>query len=147
MIGERIRTYRQSKGIKVADFAKLIGVSQGSLSDIENQKTKPSAETISALVRHTDIDARWLMTGEGEMRQLPIMVADKPEGWQVPIRLDADRRHAVLQNKLQRILDEGDKTKVDAVKGMLKAFDPGEKKQDVDCSENEGAGTARNRAA
>lgn len=66
MIGARIREYRQSKGVKVADFAKQIGISQGSLSDIENGKTKPAAETIAAIVRNTDIDATWLLTGEGK---------------------------------------------------------------------------------
>lgn len=63
MIGLRIREYRRSKGVKVADFAILIGISQGSLSDIENGKTKPSAETLASIVRHTDIDSRWLLTG------------------------------------------------------------------------------------
>lgn len=67
MFGERIRIYRLSKGAKVGGFAELIGISQGTLSDIENGKTKPSADTISALVRHTDIDARWLVTGEGNI--------------------------------------------------------------------------------
>lgn len=65
MIGKRIREYRQNKGVKVADFAALIGISQGSLSDIENGKTKPSAETLASIVRNTDIDATWLLTGEG----------------------------------------------------------------------------------
>lgn len=65
MIGGRIRAYRQGKGFKVADFARVIGISQGSLSDIENQKTKPSSETLESLVRNTDIDARWLLIGDG----------------------------------------------------------------------------------
>lgn len=65
MIGVRCKTYRLSQRAKVADFAKLIGISQGSLSDIENNKTKPSADTLCNLVRYTDIDARWLLTGEG----------------------------------------------------------------------------------
>lgn len=56
-----------SKGHKVADFAKLIGISQGSLSDIENGKTKPSAETLASIVRNTDINAAWLLTDIGDM--------------------------------------------------------------------------------
>ncbi len=92
MIGERIRVYRLSKGAKVGDFAKLIGVSQGSLSDIENQKTKPSADTISALVRHTDIDARWLLTGEGiapEKRVNPVI--DRIDKMLIEMPEDAQR--------------------------------------------------------
>lgn len=75
-VGPRIRTYREGKGYRVKDFASLIGISQGSLSDIENEKTRPSAETLSSLVRNTDIDARWLLTGEtakGHKAQPPEM--------------------------------------------------------------------------
>lgn len=64
MIGDRIREFRKEKGFKVAEFAALIGISQGSLSDIENNKTKPSAETLSAIVRKTDVNPGWLLTGE-----------------------------------------------------------------------------------
>lgn len=76
MIGRRIREYRQGREIKIADFAKQIGISQGSLSDIENEKTKPSAETISSIVRNTDIDATWLLTGEPKH---PPPAAAKPD--------------------------------------------------------------------
>jgi phage repressor protein C with HTH and peptisase S24 domain len=66
-VGKRIREFRKLKGLTVQEFAKLIGISQGSLSDIENEKTKPSADTISSLVRNTDINPTWLLTGEGPM--------------------------------------------------------------------------------
>lgn len=77
MIGARIRDYRQRKGLKVADFAKLIGISQGSLSDIENGKTKPSADTLASIIRNTDIDSKWLMIGEGDI-SIPVS-ADRRE--------------------------------------------------------------------
>ena len=69
MIGRRVADYRRQLRYKVGEFAKLIGISQGSLSDIENQKTKPSADTIAAIVRKTDINPGWLLTGEGPMRK------------------------------------------------------------------------------
>lgn len=69
MIGKRIQDYRMFLRLKVGEFAKLIGISQGSLSDIENIKTKPSADTIAAIVRNTDIRPEWLLTGEGPMRK------------------------------------------------------------------------------
>jgi transcriptional regulator with XRE-family HTH domain len=78
MIGNRIRDYRDSKNVKIAVFAKQIGISQGSLSDIENGKTKPSADTLAKIVRHTDIDAAWLLTGEGKKPEKPVNeVAEK----------------------------------------------------------------------
>ena len=46
------------------EFANIIGISQGSLSDIERGKTKPSAKAIIGLIQKTNIDIRWLLTGE-----------------------------------------------------------------------------------
>ncbi|OQX50295.1 hypothetical protein B5M47_03960 [candidate division CPR3 bacterium 4484_211] len=77
MIGCRIRIYRKKKGLTVKQLAKIIGISQGSLSDIENEKTKPSAKTITSLVRNTDINPDWLLTGEGEMFIRPAKVEFK----------------------------------------------------------------------
>jgi len=65
MIGPRIRELRKMKGANVTNFAEIIGISQGSLSDIENGKTNPSADTLASIVRKTDIDAGWLLTGVG----------------------------------------------------------------------------------
>ena len=71
-IGERIKSYRVRKGIKLRDFAKLIGISQGGLSDIENDKTKPGANTLVSIVQKTDINPGWLLTGEGDMFIKPV---------------------------------------------------------------------------
>jgi transcriptional regulator with XRE-family HTH domain len=67
MIGNRIRKYRLSKEHTVKVMADIIGISQGTLSDIENGKSKPSADTLSSIVRRTDINPFWLLTGGDEM--------------------------------------------------------------------------------
>lgn len=67
MIGRRLREYRKSKGMMGKDLAKLIGISHGSLSDIENEKTKPSSDTLASIFHNTDINPMWLMVGEGPM--------------------------------------------------------------------------------
>ena len=63
-MGERLKEYRKSKGWRLIDLAENIDVSHGSLSNIENNKTKPSAETLANLVCYTDIDIGWLLTGQ-----------------------------------------------------------------------------------
>ena len=68
--GERIKKYRLYKGLKGIEFCKIIGISSGSFSDIENEKTKPSADTIASIVKNTDINPYWLLTGEGEMEEV-----------------------------------------------------------------------------
>ena len=66
-IGQRIKKYRKSKGLKLREFAKLIGIAQGTLSDIENNKYIPSGDTLSKIVRETDINPSWLLIGQGGM--------------------------------------------------------------------------------
>lgn len=67
MIGSRIREFRKAIKLTMADMAGKIGISQGSLSDIENGKTRPSSDTLENIVRHTDISAQWLLIGDGSM--------------------------------------------------------------------------------
>ncbi len=64
MFGERIRKYRKIKNLTVKQLADIIGISQGSLSDIENNKTTPSSKTFDALFRNTDINPLWLFLGK-----------------------------------------------------------------------------------
>lgn len=146
-IGERVKALRESLCLNQTQFAEKIDVKQAFISKVEKNNASFTIDHIILLKNIFSVDISWLLTGEGEMkRSQPVTVADKPEGFR-PILLDADRRRGLLHDKLQRVLDEGDKTKIEAIKGMLKAFDPGEKKQDMDCTENEGTGAARNRAA
>ncbi len=64
MFGERIRKYRKLKNLTVKQLSDIIGISQGSLSDIENNKTTPSSKTFEALFRNTDINPLWLFLGK-----------------------------------------------------------------------------------
>lgn len=45
-IGKKIRKIRKSREISQVDFSLSIGIFQGRLSEIEKDKTKPSAETL-----------------------------------------------------------------------------------------------------
>lgn len=45
-LGGRLRKWRKTLPLKSYQLAQLIGISQGSLSDIENNKSLPSAEEI-----------------------------------------------------------------------------------------------------
>jgi transcriptional regulator with XRE-family HTH domain len=67
-IGHRLKEYRRIKRIRTStSFSEIIGISQGSLSDIENEKTFPSADTLKKIIKNTDINAHWLLTGEGSI--------------------------------------------------------------------------------
>jgi len=70
-IGNRLKKYRESIGIKLVPFSILIGISHGSLSGLENNKSKPSAETLASICLNTDLNIYWLLTGEGPMLRDP----------------------------------------------------------------------------
>ena len=63
-VGDRIRQWRQEEGLKIFQLAEKINVSQGSLSDIENNKSLPSAETLASISLNTSLDANYVLTGQ-----------------------------------------------------------------------------------
>jgi transcriptional regulator with XRE-family HTH domain len=60
VIGEKVRAIRKERNLNQIDFAEAIGISQGRLSEIEQGRTKPSAETLFQLRRKFNIDLNWL---------------------------------------------------------------------------------------
>lgn len=49
-IGQRLREIRESKKLTLTEVAKMAGISQGSLSFIENEKNQPTVETIRKIL-------------------------------------------------------------------------------------------------
>jgi len=68
-VGKRLRGWRKSKAYRLVDLSKRIGVSQGSLSDLENDKSLPSATTLAGLCLHANVNICWLLTGRGPVLQ------------------------------------------------------------------------------
>ena len=66
-VGGRLKYWRKVSALRLVDVAALIRVSQGSLSELENDKYLPSATTLNGLCQKTDLNIRWLLTGEGSM--------------------------------------------------------------------------------
>jgi len=66
-VGGRLKYWRKVSALRLVDVAALIRVSQGSLSELENDKSLPSATTLNGLCQKTDLNIRWLLTGEGSM--------------------------------------------------------------------------------
>lgn len=66
-VGGRLKYWRKVSRLRLVDVAGIIQVSQGSLSDLENDKSLPSAITLTGLCQKTDMNLYWLLTGEGSM--------------------------------------------------------------------------------
>ena len=63
-IGKRLKLWRKNKRMKATQLAESIKISQSSLSEIENGKNLPSAQTITNLMKLEGMDIFWLLTGE-----------------------------------------------------------------------------------
>lgn len=57
MLGERIREIRKKNRMNQTEFSQLIGVSQGTLSELEQEKYNPSLDTILAIITVFKVNA------------------------------------------------------------------------------------------
>ena len=126
-LGSRLRQWRKSLPLKSFELARLIKISQGSLSDIENNKSLPSADTIAKLYQHTDLNIVWLLTSKGPIRK----TRHAPDG-EEPCVNEAMETYGEdpalndLMQRLVRIYYHGDGEKKSHLVGFLIGADPGE---------------------
>ena len=65
---DRIKQYIEYKGIPAGELALKLDVQRSNISHILNGRNKPGAAFIEKLLLvFPDINARWLLTGKGEM--------------------------------------------------------------------------------
>jgi len=62
-IGERIKRIRKLHKYSQVEFAKIIGVSQGTLSELEQDKYKPALDTVKDIHIKFETDIYWLLYG------------------------------------------------------------------------------------
>ncbi|MEI7028319.1 helix-turn-helix domain-containing protein [Paenibacillus sp. y28] len=62
-IGYRIKCIRKENNLNQIQFAKIIGISQGNLSEIEMGNSNPSAETLISIRTQYNVNLNWLLTG------------------------------------------------------------------------------------
>jgi hypothetical protein len=66
-IGLRLKAFRESKALSITEFSRVSGIKSNTLSEMEGQKYDPSAEKLAIIVRNTDVNPMWLLTGLGDM--------------------------------------------------------------------------------
>lgn len=127
-IGERVRAIRKSNKLTVVAFGERIGITNPSVSNIENGKTNPSDQTIRSICREFGVNELWLRYGEegGEMYQqksreeelgalLKSVLADRPEAFRsrlltALLRFDPDGAEwQVLERIYESIAEEAKK--------------------------------------
>jgi transcriptional regulator with XRE-family HTH domain len=65
-IGDRLRRFREGLDVSQGLFARLLGISQQALSQLESGKNQPSRATIEMLDVRFGMRRQWLVDGEGE---------------------------------------------------------------------------------
>ena len=107
-------------------LSRLIKVSQGSLSDLENDKSLPSATTLSNLSNYTDLNIYWLLTGKGPVYRV---LAPEMEKSTEQFRLYEDFMFMMQDRKLKGVVEkviavyrEGDIKKKAQMQGFLSAL-------------------------
>ncbi len=78
-IGHKVRNIRKSMNLTQVEFAKVLGVSQGTVSEIESFKTAPSSETIAAIQRvNNKLCLNWLFQQDDGLDTPDTSVASFP---------------------------------------------------------------------
>lgn len=70
-LGRKIKRVRTGKGITIQDIAERSGLSKGFLSQVENDKTSPSLNTLERIADALETPLTYLLLGE---RQQPTLV-------------------------------------------------------------------------
>lgn len=102
-IGKRFKYLRKIMKMSQVKFAQAIGISQGTLSDIEKDKFKPSIETVISASGYFNISTDWLLKGTG------------PGPGEVPVREKRQVEMSPLEREILekfRELDEEGKREV-----------------------------------
>lgn len=123
----------REKSLVVTDILNRLKVAYGKKSDsalalflgvkpntISMWKKRGFLDFNLIFTRCDDISPSWIMTGEGA-----VSLTDEKRFSAV---IDIDTRSPAWRmcKQIERIVTEGDKNKIEAIKGMLKALDPGE---------------------
>lgn len=67
----RIKRIRTDAGLSMEKFGERIGITKSSVSLLESGKNNPSEQTIKLICREFSINKDWILTGKGEMYDVP----------------------------------------------------------------------------
>jgi transcriptional regulator with XRE-family HTH domain len=125
-VGKRLKTWRKYSLLKLVELSKKIRVSQGSLSDLENDKSLPSATTLANLCLFSNINLYWLLTGRGPMIRQESDDMEKTIFQKEFVHLLQDQKLRELIEKVIRVYRQGDSGKKAHLEGFLVGADPDE---------------------
>jgi transcriptional regulator with XRE-family HTH domain len=70
-LGFRLKIFRESQNLSQKDIGDLISITKNTVSSIETGKSEPSHDLLIALRKSHNLNITWVLTGEGEMFEMP----------------------------------------------------------------------------
>ncbi len=114
-LGDRIAAAREAGGMTQAQLSRRLGVKKTTLADWEQDLSEPRANRMSMMAGVLNVSIMWLMTGEGEGMDSPL-VEKVPQDLRdlmrdlreirTEMRATSDRA-ARLEKRLKAIIEEG----------------------------------------
>lgn len=107
-INQRLTEYCEKRGIKQVDLVLAGYASKQTVSWIWNGRTKPGCEFLEKFItEYKEIDARWLLTGEGQMENQSsnavIEYLEKKAKEKEDLILDLNQKMDALKEQLEAL--------------------------------------------
>lgn len=110
-VGQRIRDLRVARKLTQPQLAKALGITQGSITDLETGKSKaPASQTLTKLARLFEVDPEWLMTGKGAQHPVASLSDAESELLLIYRALSSEGQEYVLKRAKSVHRDEYDRT-------------------------------------
>ncbi|WP_163325151.1 helix-turn-helix domain-containing protein [Draconibacterium mangrovi] len=99
---DRIKNFIEAKGISAGELAAVLDVQRSNISHILNGRNKPGASFIERLLlEFPDLNARWLLTGEGDMFNDHVSVKNNPQQ-KLPIVEESVKQQPLVEKPIMK---------------------------------------------
>ena len=99
---DRIKKFIEAKGISAGELATVLDVQRSNISHILNGRNKPGASFIEKLLlEYPDLNARWLLTGEGSMFSEGVPM-DNSSQQKLPITEEVTKQMPSIEKTMQK---------------------------------------------
>lgn len=123
-VGKRLKAWRKSMPLTLQELSHKVRVSPGSLSDLENDKSKPSAKTLANLNVHFSLNIGWLLTGKESLPDEHHPLEEKPVS---PSEINSPHQDKKLNEMIQQLIrtyKNGDPRDIAFLSGFLFGIEP-----------------------
>lgn len=78
-LGDRLKIARQKRGLKQTEVMNRVNINNKTLSGYENNVSDPDTNTLTTLAELYEVSYKWLMTGEGNMKENDVTSVTKAD--------------------------------------------------------------------